>query len=93
MHHELQLCTEELLDLKKVVGSKPATQPEQETWNDPFKRFQTFNQLLDNKEQALDESEGVSEIKRTIVDSAIKVNKCEYCQAEFEKIGPKSDDP
>lgn len=80
MHHELQLCTDELLELKKVGSSKPVAQSELETtWNDPFKRFKTFNNLLDNEDETLNESETIAEIKRSVVDGATKVNKCEYC--------------
>jgi hypothetical protein len=59
------MCTNELLELKKVGGSKPAAQSELEsTWNDPFKRFKTFNNLLDNGDDTLNESEVVPEVKR-----------------------------
>jgi hypothetical protein len=83
MHHELQLCTEELLDLKKVGTAKLTVLQDQVTWKDSIMRMKTFNQLLENVDEALDSSEVAPEIKRTQVDE--KVDKCEYCSSEFDK--------
>ena len=89
MHHELQLCTEELLDLKKVGTTKLTVLQDQVTWKDTIMRMKTFNQLLENVDEALDSSEVAPEIKRTHVDE--KVDKCEYCSSEFDKSALNKD--